>query len=550
VGNKGDQDNFTYDPATGRMTKYNFTVNSKSESGVLGWNANGTLNNLSITDQFNAGGTQTCYFNPQSGSGMGYDDLGRLVNESCGSIWSQTFSYDQYGNITKSGTSSWIPGYISSTNQYVGASYDAAGNVLYDFTNTYTWDAYGKMASAHGGTGQATCGTNGTCMTYDAFGQPVEKNAAGTYAEILYSPYGKTAIMSGQTLTNAYVPMPGGQSSLYDNLGGHHIEHRDWRGSVVLRTSLGNRTNDYDRAFAAFGEMYDNFGNSGSLNFTGDTQDLFSGLFDTPNRELSPGQGRWLSPDPAGFAVVDFSNPQSWNRYAYIGNEPLAAVDPLGLVCDAIGFITDASCQGPTSGGAGGGGDAGSDSGTWTLGCTSTNWGSGESCSWYFDPTPPSFVQILEASISGGSGGAANSGKSAADIARCAAKTANSLSLAALLPQGSNQFLQNALSNDFSTVSDLITGPAGATRLNAAASVLQGRLTTTAVKAVGAIPVGPDVYKLGVNGAGTTFVEDVVTTPLAEKALGKTAGALLGTAIDIKLAYDLATYAYGVAKCW
>ena len=145
---------------------------------------------------------------------------------------------------------------------------------------------------------------------------------------------------------------------------------------------------------------------------------------------------------------------------------------------------------------------------------------------------------------------AANNGKSAADLARCAAKFGNSLSLAALLPQGSNQFLQNALSNDFSTVSDLVTGPAGATRLDAAGSVLQGKLTTTAVKAVGAIPIGPDIYTLGVNGAGTTFVEDVVTTPLAEKALGQAAGALLGTAVDIKLAWDAATYAYGVAKCW
>jgi hypothetical protein len=105
----------------------------------------------------------------------------------------------------------------------------------------------------------------------------------------------------------------------------------------------------------------------------------------------------------------------------------------------------------------------------------------------------------------------------------------------------------DALSNDFSTVSDLITGPPDA-RLQAAASVSQGKLTSTTAKAVGAIPVGPDVYKLGINGAGTTYVEDVVTTPLAEKALGKAAGAALGTAIDIKLAWDAATY--GLAMCY
>jgi hypothetical protein len=39
----GDTDSYTYDPQTNRMTQYKFTVNSVSLTGVLGWNANSTV---------------------------------------------------------------------------------------------------------------------------------------------------------------------------------------------------------------------------------------------------------------------------------------------------------------------------------------------------------------------------------------------------------------------------------------------------------------------------------------------------------------------------
>ena len=97
-----------------------------------------------------------------------------------------------------------------------------------------------------------------------------------------------------------------------------------------------------DQAYAPFGEVYDkviaNIGVPAQM-FTGDTQDTLGGVFDTPNRELNAGQGRWLSPDPAGLAAVDPTNPQSWNRYGYVGNNPLALIDPSGT-CSQITYLT------------------------------------------------------------------------------------------------------------------------------------------------------------------------------------------------------------------
>ena len=82
-------------------------------------------------------------------------------------------------------------------------------------------------------------------------------------------------------------------------------------------------------AYAPYGEPYAQAGAT-DLSFTGQDQDTVSGLHDFMDRKYSPVQGRWLSPDPAGLGAVDMSNPQSWNRYAYVMNNPLALIDPLG----------------------------------------------------------------------------------------------------------------------------------------------------------------------------------------------------------------------------
>jgi len=68
--------------------------------------------------------------------------------------------------------------------------------------------------------------------------------------------------------------------------------------------------------------------------FTSQTHDVIAGstgLYGFLFRQQRAAQGRWLVPDPAGLAAVDLANPQTWNRYAYVGNNPLSNVDRLGL---------------------------------------------------------------------------------------------------------------------------------------------------------------------------------------------------------------------------
>lgn len=322
TGTGPDQDDYVYDPVTGLMTKYTFQVGSTTTVGNLTWNGNRTLNQLQIIDGFNAGGSQTCSYNPQSVAGTGYDDLGRLVGVSCGSIWSQTFQYDQYDNIDIFGNNAWTPTYNAS-NQYnvAGMTYDANGNLTYDNSNHYSWDVYGRLATV-ATISSPQCGTSGTCFTYDALGHVVEINNSGTISEIVYSAMGKTAVMSGSTLTYTYLPAPGAGTVINEPGGAYSYVHRDWLGTARLGSGVQNHQIYYDRAFAPYGEMYDNFASAGWVDFTGDMQDMAAGynLYDTPNRELPNWQGRWLSPDPAH---------ASWNAYAY-PTDPNRQTDPSG----------------------------------------------------------------------------------------------------------------------------------------------------------------------------------------------------------------------------
>jgi RHS repeat-associated protein len=56
-------------------------------------------------------------------------------------------------------------------------------------------------------------------------------------------------------------------------------------------------------------------------------------------RYLSAAQQRFMSPDP-GNAGADLANPQSWNGYAYVGNNPMNATDPSGFCPVSFAGIT------------------------------------------------------------------------------------------------------------------------------------------------------------------------------------------------------------------
>lgn len=340
----GDSDSYNYDVTTGRMTGYTFYMGTTplSQAAVLTWNKNSTLQQLQITDQINTGNTQTCAF--------GYDDLARIASANCGTPWSQTFGFDPFGNLSKTGSASFLPTYTgtsgagSPTNQYYQISggptgtsnyYDTNGNLKYDITHSYSWDADGEMLSVDGST---------ITLIYDALDRMAEQTRGSSHSEIVYGPTGaKLALMNGQSLLWGFVGLPGGGTAVYNNGGLAFYRHADHLGSSRLATTT-SRTKYFDVAYAPYGEEYNGSGTT-DLSFTDKNQDTVQGgwsnnLYDFPAREYRTGHGRWTRPDPAGLAAVNPGDPQTWNLYSYVRNNPLSGTDPTGLqMCQPCGSI-------------------------------------------------------------------------------------------------------------------------------------------------------------------------------------------------------------------
>jgi len=76
--------------------------------------------------------------------------------------------------------------------------------------------------------------------------------------------------------------------------------------------------------------------------FTGQERDSETGLDYFQARYFGGALGRFTSPDPTN-AGADLANPQSWNGYAYVMNNPLNSIDPFGLDrIDCAGVQSDA----------------------------------------------------------------------------------------------------------------------------------------------------------------------------------------------------------------
>jgi RHS repeat-associated protein len=274
-----------------------------------------------------------------------YDSLNRLLSASATSptAWGQTFSYDPFGNLTAKTATGAAPTIPTSAEP---SSYDANGNVTATYGSQYIYDGQNRMVEYNDTI------NNGATLAH--FGYDPQNRRVWQWNGSLYAPYNVNPAaytvyfygvdgkrLASYTLT-ANVTWQGNQvSSVY--MASAVAQQDAYFGSRRLAPMdrVGS-TASPSESFYPYGEDKGTPQANDSWKFATYWRDSATGLDYAVNRYYSSGLGRFLSPDPAAGSARS-SNPQSMNRYAYSGNDPVNRGDPSGLCYLGNDGITNAA---------------------------------------------------------------------------------------------------------------------------------------------------------------------------------------------------------------
>src|SRR5947208_2002762 len=311
---------YTKSAATLFSTNYWYKTDSTNcPSGAAG--NNGQIQ--CITDNVDSGRTVS----------YSYDALYRLISATTNGSgnypqWGLSWSYDRYGNrtaqtVTAGSAYSNSVTVNTSTNQIVGPpyAYDANGNMTNDGSNSLVYDAENRLLSATNG------GSSGS-YSYNGKNLRVKKGSGSTTTVYIFS--GSRVIAEYDN--GAAVGSP---SREYIYSGSHLLAKMDSSGTKYYHQDhLSNRlvTDSSGNAVAQlgtypYGDSWYNATND-KLFFTSYDRDSESSNDYAMMRYGVNRLGRFSSPDPFSGSKGD---PQSFNHYAYVHNDPVNSLDPMGL---------------------------------------------------------------------------------------------------------------------------------------------------------------------------------------------------------------------------
>lgn len=274
----------------------------------------------------------------------GYDELNRLksaeeVNDQISAAmptWKQVNFYDRFGNRTFT-TGTTTPGSLNESNNpsidqtinrisSAGYAYDNAGNLSCDPGHPcdaapdnapyYRYDADNMLTNVGGGPE-----SGGASYTYDGQGRRVKRVVGTSVTVLVYDIAGR--IVAEYSNEQALPQATYTSYMTHDHLGSVRV--------VTGQNKEVKVRNDYRPFGEEVSEGRSGYG-GGSVRqkFNSKERDAETGLDYFGARYYSSGHGRFTTCDPAGVSEENIVNPQRWNLYVFVINNPLTLVDPDG----------------------------------------------------------------------------------------------------------------------------------------------------------------------------------------------------------------------------
>lgn len=350
-------------------------------SGEYRYDGAGNIKNIGAETAIYADGKATLNSDGSSNAYV-YDTAGRLVSATVnhGTSNVETYRYDSFGNRVerKRNSESALPLEINqATNRLKHDEYDRAGNLTGNSAGgrAYVYDSFNQIR----GRGESVHYAS-TFYVYTADDERIGIVDANSYGRWMVRDFEGNVVreFEGALPHNGlpedaswmwledYVYGEGGQqvaARREAELGGTRHFHLDHLGTPRMIT------NDAGAAFALhdyypFGleesnyrQEMERFGHDRPepKKFTGHEREFLSGTYEAQTsvldymhaRYYSPHSGRFLSVDPT-WESADLGKPQSWNRYAYVMNNPVNMTDPDGKIPIWVEYVMEAfSGDGP-----------------------------------------------------------------------------------------------------------------------------------------------------------------------------------------------------------
>jgi RHS repeat-associated protein len=255
------------------------------------------------------------------GLNFGYDSLGRL-SSSTGYTW----DIDSVANRWHQTGAQSDQEMFDSNNHGSGANYDILGNVTYDgLSHHFTYDAENRIIAVDGG---ATA-----TYAYDTHGRRIQKvTAAGTF-EYVYDLAGNMVGEIGPS--GSWTRAENFEGNLhigtYTNSSGEintYFSLSDWQETERVRTDWSGMAIESCQS-QIYGDGLSCTGQDPSpVHYMGYEHDFETGLDYANARYYNPRLGRFMTAD-----LLDGSSgaPGTFNRYAFVGNDPVNHRDPSGM---------------------------------------------------------------------------------------------------------------------------------------------------------------------------------------------------------------------------